>query len=132
MKINFGPYPDGEQERQLEITVDGYDTWSLDHTLCLILVPALKRFKEKLHGGPLIANEDVPPQLHRPGDAIDWETDEFWFERWDWVLGEMLFAFEYGLVEDDYKLPDDERIANETRANEGRRLFAKYFHNLWD
>lgn len=132
MLVDIGPFPDGDEERKIEIRVDGYDTWNLDHTLGMIIEAALRKFKEHPHGAPFIANEDVPQHLHRPDDTPDWESDPAWHDRWSHVLDEMLFAFEYGNKEEDYDLPQEERIANETRANEGRRLFAKYFHALWN
>lgn len=132
MKVFIGPYPNGDFNRKIEITIDGYDTWSLDHTLSLVITAALKEFLEHPHGAPMISNDDVPPELHRPADAEDWKTDENTFKRWDWVIGEMLFAFEQGTKDDDYTIPEEVRKATEARAYNGRMLFAKYFHALWN
>ena len=49
------------------------------------------------HGGPQVDDEDVPEELKStsaPAKENEWDTDEHWFKRWDWILGEMIFAFE--------------------------------------
>jgi len=46
MKVNIGPYNDDEIEdfeRKIEVQVDDYDVWGLDHTLALIILPCLKK-----------------------------------------------------------------------------------------
>ena len=44
MNVNIGPYLDAEDvSRQVEIKIDNYDTWSMDHTLGLIALPLLKQ-----------------------------------------------------------------------------------------
>src|SRR6056300_660614 len=87
------------QERTIKVHIDRWDTWSMDHTLALIVLPMLKQLKETKHGGPMVDVEDVPKEL-RPTKKEqaaynkDGTTDDKFFERWDWVLNEMIFAFE--------------------------------------
>jgi hypothetical protein len=81
------------------IKIDYWDTWSMDHTLSPIILPMLRQLKEVKHGSPNVEDEDVPDGLGlRSTEAgpkeNDWDTDENWFKRWDWVMGEMIFAFE--------------------------------------
>jgi hypothetical protein len=79
------------------IKIDYWDTWSMDHTLSPIILPMLRQLKEVKHGGPHVEDEDVPEHLRStaaPPKENDWDTDENWFKRWDWVMGEMIFAFE--------------------------------------
>jgi hypothetical protein len=79
------------------VKIDYWDTWSMDHTLSPIILPMLKQLKEVKHGAPGVDDEDVPEHLRStaaPAKANDWDTDENWFKRWDWVMGEMIFAFE--------------------------------------
>lgn len=132
MNVFFAPFPDDFTDRQMDITVHSYDTWNLDHTLGVIIEAALRKFIAEPHGAPFVYNEDVVQNLHRPEGMEDWVCDEFWYERWEYVLGEMLYAFEYGNQDNSYDTPTDVIGANEKRANEGRRLFAKYFHHLWN
>jgi len=62
----------------------------------------------------------------------EWQTDEFIHARWDYVLDEMIFAFEFIHPdnEDDIKIRYD--AGTNKRAENGFRLFGKYFRGLWD
>jgi hypothetical protein len=71
----------------------------MDHTLGAIALPMLKQLQATKHGAPLVADEDVPEGLGlRSTEAEpkenEWDTDSNHFARWDWVMGEMIFAFE--------------------------------------
>jgi hypothetical protein len=79
------------------VKIDRYDTWSMDHTLAHIILPMLKQLKKDKHGSPSVDDEDVPEELRStaaPAKENEWDTDENWFKRWDWVMDEMIFAFE--------------------------------------
>ena len=79
------------------VKIDRYDTWSMDHTLGRIVLPMLKQLKASKHGSPLVDDEDVPEELKStsaPAKENEWDTDENHFKRWDWVMDEMIFAFE--------------------------------------
>jgi len=79
------------------IKIDHYDTWSMDHTLSPIILPMLKQLKAAKHGSPFVDDEDVPDELKStaaPPKENEWDTDENHFRRWDWVMSEMIFAFE--------------------------------------
>lgn len=78
------------------VKIDGWDTWSMDHTLGSIALPMLKQLKATKHGSPFVDDEDVPEELKStsaPPKENEWDTDENHFKRWDWVLDEMIFAF---------------------------------------
>jgi hypothetical protein len=90
---------DSKKKRKIEIHIDRWDTWSMDHTLALIILPMLKQLKETKHGAPNVDIEDVPEHLWPSCKEVlaydkDGTTDAKFFERWDWVLDEMIFAFE--------------------------------------
>ena len=78
------------------VKIDRYDTWSMDHTLADIILPMLKQLNTEKHGAPHVDDEDVPMELQSwvspPKDEYD--TDGNHFARWDWVMNEMIFAFE--------------------------------------
>ena len=79
------------------VKIDRYDTWSMDHTLADIVLPMLKQLKDSKHGAPYVDDLDVPEELRStsaPAKANEWDTDDNHFKRWDWVLAEMIFAFE--------------------------------------
>lgn len=79
------------------VKIDYWDTWSMDHTLAYVILPMLKQLNEKKHGAPCVDDEDVPEELKStsaPPKENEYDTDENHFKRWDWVMGEMIFAFE--------------------------------------
>ena len=128
-------YIDSKRARKIQVRIDNYDTWSMDHTLAHIVTPMLKQLKEKTHGAPYTDDEDVPEHLRKsaaPPTENDWDTDENFFKRWEWIIDEMIFAFESKLNDDwDHGEWEDRRVIEE-RIQNGFVLFGKYFQNLWD
>ena len=112
------------------VKIDRWDTWSMDYTLAQIVVPMLKQLKKSNHGAPFVDDEDVPEELK----STDAHQDDNYFKRWDWVMNEMLFAFEYKLNKDGEfgKNWDIDVEVDETRIANGFRLFGKYYSALWD
>lgn len=82
------------------VKIDHWDVWSMDSTLSPIILPMLKKLKEVKHGAPFVDDEDVPARLRSTTKAAvkskknSWDTDGNHFRRWDWVLDEMIWAFE--------------------------------------
>ncbi len=96
MKVLIGEYRYDDQDREIDVTIDNYDVWSLDHTLAYVIHPALVKFRKNLNGAPKVDDEDVPDHLKRsnaPPTEHSWESDENHFKRWEWVLDEMIWAF---------------------------------------
>jgi hypothetical protein len=88
-----------KKKRKVVVRIDGYDTWNMDSTLATIILPMLKQLKATKHGAPLVDDNDVPEGLNlrsteAPPKENEWDTDENHFKRWDWVLDEMVWAFE--------------------------------------
>lgn len=82
------------------VKIDRYDTWSMDRTLGLIALPMLKQLQTTKHGAPFVDDEDVPEELKStsaPPKENEYDTDANHFKRWDWVMDEMIFAFEHKL-----------------------------------
>lgn len=155
MNVLIGPYTD-DTSRQIEIRIDKFDTWSMDHTLALIIVPMLKQLNATKHGAPLVDDEDVPEHLRStsaPPKENEWDIDDNHFKRWDWVMDEMTWAMEQIVKDDDGQFYDTSGInkdadintqirqmkidregldAYHERIRNGCRLFGKYFQNLWD
>jgi hypothetical protein len=105
MFVQLGRYRDDDLPREENIVIHPYDTWNMDHTLALIILPMLKQLKATKHGAPLVDDEDVPDSLKStsaPPKANDWDTDENHFKRWDYVLDEMIWAFQHE-VDDDWE-----------------------------
>jgi hypothetical protein len=79
------------------VKIDRWDSWSMDHTLSPIILPILRQLKATKHGSPFVDDEDVPEHLRStaaPPKENEWDTDALHHDRWDWVMGEMIFAFE--------------------------------------
>lgn len=74
--------------RRVSVRIDGYDCWNLDETLAFIIAPALRKLKEAKHGAALVDDEDVPESL-----ASD-SSDERTFEKWAYILDEMIWAMD--------------------------------------
>jgi hypothetical protein len=73
----------------------------MSETLGYIARPMLKQLNENKHGAPWVDDEDVPEHLRSTAapelsqDKKDTgHTDDNHFKRWDWVMEEMIFAFE--------------------------------------
>lgn len=79
------------------VKVDYWDTWDMDYSLALITLPMLRQLQASKHGAPFVEDEDVPEALrsiNAPTKENEWDTDQNHFKRWDWVMAEMIFAFE--------------------------------------
>ena len=140
------------------VKIDKWDTWSMDYTLSHIITPMLKQLKETKHGAPFVDDEDVPEELKStsaPPKENEWDTDENHFKRWDWVLDEMIWAFEQNLSYDSeekffdhtdveikkhdifgqihkIKIDQEGLKIHQDRKKNGFRLFGKYYQGLWD
>jgi len=149
---------ESKRSRQVYVRVDKYDSWSADHTIALIAVPLLKQLQVSKHGAPHVDDEDVPENLrstNAPAKEHEHETDANHFKRWDWVLGEIIWALEqkisdtaddqfYSKVDPTMKSKDIEDMMGnividwvgmqewQARKTRGYKLFGKYFENLWD
>jgi len=178
MKVKIGPYPTYrwyhyylyklgiKNEPKISVHIDDFDTWSMDHTLSYIIEPMLKQLKITQHGAPYVYPKDVPVELRPTKEEINLYnkngvTDDKLFARWDWVLDEMIFAFEnkhndweekfYSGVHDRRTIEREDgssdwvKGSNDTfevdwkglaayqeRITQGFKLFGKYYENLWD
>lgn len=91
------------------VKIDYWDTWSMDSTLSPIILPMLRQLHATKHGAPNVDDEDVPAKLRSTTKAAqkakenEWDTDGNHFKRWDWVMEEMIWAFEQLCSEDSDK-----------------------------
>jgi hypothetical protein len=90
------------------IKIDPYDTWNMDSTLSPIILPMLRQLRKDKHGAPYVDDADVPANLRSTTPAAkkakkeQGDTDGNHFHRWDWILDEMIWAFEE-LVDDTWE-----------------------------
>ena len=110
------------------IQIHDYDTWSMDHTLSRIIHPMLVKFKADAMSFPTTLDQsDVPDFLQLKEDLTEEEEFDIYEKQWEWVLNEMIYAFDLvSNCEDSYPpLEENERMQN------GLELFGKYFRHLW-
>lgn len=165
-KIPYAPFEwfHKFQKQKIKIKIDKQDTWNADYTLALIILPVLKLLKEDKLGAPCTDDEDVPENIRstaaKPKEN-NWDTDEFHFDRWDYIINEMIWAFENIIDNDwedqfysgtsDYKFVDNGDGTSQLvegpnhtfkvdiegikkygdRISNGTRLFGKYYRSLW-
>jgi hypothetical protein len=166
MKVRIGNYPSyyywlerlfgWNPTQKISVRIDLHDTWSMDQTLAHIVLPMLVQLKRTKHGAPNTDNADVPKELRMSKKdtaqfAKDGSTDDKFFKRWDWILDEMIWAFNQKCRDDwegdfyEYKDDDTERFglklvwedregqqAHQARMTNGFKLFGKYYENLWN
>ena len=157
MKVFIGDYPEGDEDRKVEIQIDPWDSYNADHTLALIALPLIKQLKETKHGSALVDDADVPEEIRSTSAAPkenEWDTDEFVHARWEWVLDEILFALQaHADYESESKFYDHSDVneedelmvqvrsikidregleAHQERVQNGFRLLGLYWTNLWD
>ena len=153
-----------KRKRRIRVKIDRWDTWSMDHTLALIALPMLKKLRDAKHGAPFVDDEDVPDELKStsaPPKENEYDTDSNHFKRWDYVLDEMIYAFEQSVNDDEPEFwitapegmyfdpcKDGSNLsemkydkegefdhaaynAYHARLKNGFRLFGKYYQGLW-
>lgn len=132
---------DSKRKRKVKIQIDKYDTWSMDHTLSLIIVPMLKQLRDTTNSYPASLSND------------DYSNG---FEEWKKILNEMIWVFEEIAADEEPSFitycDKDHREAKESpfdkgkyfyyekekarlyykRKKEALALFGKYFEDLWD
>ena len=121
--------------QKVKVRIDHWDTWSMDHTLAPIILPMLIQLKKTKHGSPDVDDKDVPKELHKTPTKNKWDIDDNWHKRWDWVMDEMIYAFDCKANKDDVYMRFDSKSEQEKeqdRISNGFRLFGKYYENLWD
>ena len=106
MKVNIGPFPSKDEWRKIEVRIDKYDTWNMDHTLALIIYPMLLQLRDTKPGVPG-EFADVGGEQYGVQDSFDFyqETHNESFdkgcENWNIVMDKMIWSFEQ-LQDEDY------------------------------
>ena len=100
MEVKIKRYKSGKNNgsiRKNEVKLDREDSWNADWTIAQIAHPLLKQLQGTKCGAPFVDDEDVPEELRSTSCAAkenEWDTDENWFKRWDYVLDEIIFAMQ--------------------------------------
>ena len=150
------------KKRKIKIKIDNYDVWSLDHTLALIIYPALVKLKEQKCGYFLVMDEDVPEHLQSKNGTKDneWDWDSLAEARCNYLFDELIWTFKQLQDDNDeeqfydhsecekqnmsdfindlnnnvskLKVDREGLKKHHARIKNGTRLFGKYYQHLWD
>ena len=150
MKVKIGTYPTHRfyhnwlyswfgysPQQSINVKIDKWDTWSMDHTLAPIIHPMLVQLKATNHGYPANLTEKkwngiMDEMIWAFGQKCrdHWEDDYYEYRELelDEATNEMESLFGIKLVWED----KEGRDAHQKRMTNGFKLFGKYFENLWD
>lgn len=124
---------ESKRKDTVNVKLDKWDHFDAYTVIAAVTLPLLKAMQSDWRGSPMIDYGDVPESVTK-----DLNEDEAIHARWEYVLGEMVWAMEqiqpnYDWEEQYYDNDDmyTKRQAHEERMAEGFRLFGKYFMNLW-
>lgn len=103
----MGQPTDTPGDRELDIRIDAYDTWSMDRTLARIIIPMLKQLKSTKHGVPgdmpYLSQTSNSAQasflFYQDGDDMAFSAAE---HEWDVTMDKMIFAFEH-ILDDSWE-----------------------------
>jgi len=137
MKVNIGPFNPNHNRRKIKVHVDYFDTFSLDHTLSVIILPCLIQLKNSQQGIPILNKSDTDPNQM----SFDFEEDveSLYYEKnteaWNEIMDKIIWSFQQLAFDNEnnlLKLESDARLLYEERIQEGLDLFGKYYRALWD
>jgi len=116
-----------KKKRTVKVHIDEYDMWDLDHTLALIILPALKQLKATRNGHPcgILPDPNGETELGKPCGNCGCEKE------WDIILDKMIWSFEQVLDDDILVHAPDAYKAYQKKVQEGLELFGKYYQSLW-
>lgn len=98
MKVKIGKFPK-TANRKINVQIEKFDTWSLDHSLAHIIYPGLLQLKASKHGIPSTVVDKVGGEDYIAQDSFDFYKDthqETWdiaATKWDDILDHMIWAF---------------------------------------
>jgi hypothetical protein len=105
MKVNLGNYTKSGNTRRIDVQIEKFDTFSLDHTLANIILPALLQMKASKMGVPAefanVGGADYDSQ-----ESFDFYKDTYndafdqACKRWEEVLDKMIWSFQQLALED--------------------------------
>ena len=97
-----------KRHRKVKVKIDDYDTWSMDTTLSIIILPMLKQLKSTKHGSvhlPVFDQTSNSAQgcfaFYKEGDEAAWKEGH---RQWEEIMDEMIWAFEQLQPECDWEV----------------------------
>lgn len=110
MKVNIRKFNSGPTERKMNIQIDKWDTYSMDHTLSVIILPLLLQLKDSKMGVPSEFVNSIGHDLdgNYYFDFINEDSNAVFdagCKKWDEVLDKMIWSFQqivFGDYDDAY------------------------------
>lgn len=102
----FCTWVDSKKKRTVKVRVDSYDVWNADTTFAYIILPVLKKLREKKQGCPWTEHSDGPWYYRFDIGQDQYNSDEkgsYSHQRWQWILDEMIWAFEQLQPDNDWE-----------------------------
>lgn len=105
MKVNLGKYHKHSNRRHIDVQIDRWDTWSLDHSLALIIYPALLQLKGNMPGVPM-AFTDVGGDSSDDQKSFDFYAETYHemvdlsSKKWEEIIDKMIWSFQQLILED--------------------------------
>lgn len=91
---------DSKRSRTVKVHIDSWDTWNMDSTLAVIILPMLKQLKETKHGSPgdmngfkyVSSNSSQKCfDFYRDDDDVAWNVGHL---EWVDILDKIIWSFE--------------------------------------
>lgn len=106
MKVNFRNFNKGPKERKVEVKVERWDTYSLDHTAALIILPLLLQLKQSKQGVPseFVSRVGGDMDNNLCFDFIQEDENDVFdklCEQWEETIDKMIWSFQQ-IVDDSY------------------------------
>jgi hypothetical protein len=105
MKIKLGKFPN-VGHRKIDVEIENFDTWSMDHSLALIILPMLIQLKNSKQGVPSSLVSDVGGEDYSHQKSFDFyaeshaECFDIACNRWEEILDKMIWSFQQIALED--------------------------------
>jgi hypothetical protein len=87
-----------QRKQDVKVKIHDYDTWGMDHTLAIIILPMLKQLKATKHGSAYLPVFDQTSNsaqgcfdFYEEGDNAAWEEGA---KQWDEIMDKMIWSFE--------------------------------------
>ena len=98
MKVDISYYKAGSRKGQVRknhVVCLERDAWNADWTITQMVLPLLLQVKKDKQGAPFVDDVYVPEHLRSTACATkenEWDTDDNWFKRYQYVLDEIIFV----------------------------------------
>lgn len=114
-------------KRTVKVKIERDDLIDCYCTLALVILPTLKAYAKADHSWPHQISEEplLPAELKSNGTNVD-EAEQ---QAWQWILRQMIAAFEQ-IINEDWNTVEEHNERRQT-IELGLSLFAKYYQNLW-